>query len=165
MTVTTAMPRLTMRPTPLERAMGRFMRAPDHDAGTGDGGEAGSEAGTTETTDTAQTDTGADTAAADTTETTGDDESLMGGAGKESHENREKLEYDNRNGLEVDLSILPGHHATDAAAPAPEAVPASTDEKPAGQDGAQDMNMQHEGHRMPGMDHSQHGAAPAETTN
>lgn len=34
-----------LRPTPIERAMGRFMRAPDHDAGTGDGGDAGSDAG------------------------------------------------------------------------------------------------------------------------
>nr|WP_281431825.1 ubiquinol oxidase subunit II [Rhizobium setariae] len=88
----------------------------------------------------------------------------MGGAGKESAENREKLEYDNRNGLQGDLSVSPGH-GTPHAEPAAEATPTSTEEKPKDENGMQDMNMQHKGHQMPGMDHSQHGAAPAETNN
>ncbi|MGG7519363.1 ubiquinol oxidase subunit II [Allorhizobium undicola] len=40
---------------------------------------------------------------------------MMGGAGKESHENREKLQYDNRG---VDLSVSPGHGETSSATPA-----------------------------------------------
>ncbi len=66
---------------------------------------------------------------------------MMGGGGKESEENREKLTYDNRHAEEG--SVEPA-----SAAPATEA--------PAGADGNSmqnmpGMDMQHDGHSMPGM--------------
>jgi hypothetical protein len=58
-----------IRPTEIERRMGRLMRAPDHDAGGGDGGaDAGADAG-------------ADKGAADAGADGGDDKSLVGAIG------------------------------------------------------------------------------------
>lgn len=75
---TTAMPNSpipTMRPTPSERAMGRFMRAPDHDGGDGDGGAPAGEGGS----DANSNDSGGD-GEADGGQDGGDDTSVLGGA-------------------------------------------------------------------------------------
>ena len=79
---------------------------------------------------------------------------MMGGAGKDSHENRERLEYDNRH-----AGIGHGDHG---AADDVQAAPAQDGEQPAsetaapvvenGQQDEQPMNH-HEGHSMTGMDH------------
>ena len=86
----------------------------------------------------------------------------MGGAGKESAENREKLMYDDRNGTAGDLSVTPGH---EAAGETPEAkvIPAATEAKPVADDAMEGMDM-HNGHTMPGMDDKAE-PAPAQTNN
>jgi cytochrome o ubiquinol oxidase subunit 2 len=85
----------------------------------------------------------------------------MGGAGKESVENREKLKYDDRNAEQGDLSVTPGH-TVGAHEPAAEVLPAATEEKPMGDDAMKGMDM-HDGHTMPGMDDAK--PAPAQTNN
>lgn len=75
---TTALPSFaTIRPTPIERSLGRLMRAPDHsaadgDAGNGDDADKGTDAGTDGGSDAGKSDTGADEG--------GDDSSILGGA-------------------------------------------------------------------------------------
>ncbi|MVA25206.1 ubiquinol oxidase subunit II [Agrobacterium vitis] len=77
---------------------------------------------------------------------------MMGGAGKESAENREKLQYDNRG---VDLSVTPGHGA-DANAPQDhsQAAPATDTMPVASTTDAGNHAMHHSmaDHSMPGMD-------------
>ncbi|MGU3539395.1 ubiquinol oxidase subunit II [Methylobacterium sp. A54F] len=84
-----------------------------------------------------------------------------GGAGKDSHENRERLEYDNRHARE-------GHEAPGATTPA-SGRPARGDVQPEGmkpdwQDPKVNQppvsNDPHHGHSMPGMKHD--GPAPAQ---
>jgi cytochrome o ubiquinol oxidase subunit 2 len=86
----------------------------------------------------------------------------MGGAGKESTENREKLLYDTRNAAQGDLSVSPGHHAA-GEEPAAKVIPASGEEKPAG-DAMEGMDMSN-GHSMHGTDQSKVEPAPAQTNN
>jgi cytochrome o ubiquinol oxidase subunit 2 len=86
----------------------------------------------------------------------------MGGAGKESAENREKLLYDTRNAAQGDLSVSPGHHAA-GEEPAAKVIPASGEEKPAG-DAMEGMDMSN-GHSMHGTDENKVEPAPAQTTN
>jgi cytochrome o ubiquinol oxidase subunit 2 len=82
----------------------------------------------------------------------------MGGGGKESAENREKLLYDNRHSDQAG-----GGHETPAgeSPDASETKPADA-QNGAGQSGdTQTMpGMQHDGHTMPGMDHGT-GSDPA----
>ena len=80
---------------------------------------------------------------------------MMGGAGTESAENREKLEYDNRH-VEKD-ERTPG-----ATFPATD-TPARSDEKPKGTEGDADKPTDHDMHdmeSMPGMDHGKTDPAP-----
>jgi len=90
---------------------------------------------------------------------------MMGGGGKESAENRQKLEYDNRHAGD-------GEAAPGATFPAT-GTPARSDEKPNGTEegGAAPaegdmpgMDM-HDGHSMPGMDHGSGDPAPAQLNN
>jgi cytochrome o ubiquinol oxidase subunit 2 len=85
---------------------------------------------------------------------------MMGGAGKESADNRDKLLYDDRNGIHGDLSVNPGHAAA-GETPAIEAIPAAIQDEPAADDAMKGMDM-HDGHTMPGMDDK---TAPAQTNN
>ncbi len=76
-----------------------------------------------------------------------------GGAGKESAENREKLEYDNRHAKQ-------GEEALGGTVPATD-QPARSGESPEGQSGNGQSgggHDAHQGHSMPGMDH---GGDPA----
>ena len=73
---------------------------------------------------------------------------MSGGGGKESAENREKLEYDNRHAEQ-------GEKAPAGTFPAT-GQPARSEEAPSGQTGT------HEGHSMPGMDHGGSDPAPAQ---
>ncbi|OCJ09186.1 ubiquinol oxidase subunit II [Rhizobium sp. AC44/96] len=91
---------------------------------------------------------------------------MMGGGGKESAENREKLKYDDRH-----ADGNEGAHG--AAAPATEgrgnteAAPAAGNASDAGQaDDMQNMpGMQHDGHSIPGMNQSTGETTPAPQTN
>jgi cytochrome o ubiquinol oxidase subunit 2 len=77
---------------------------------------------------------------------------MMGGAGKESHENREKLKFD---GEPIDINLhAPAAEAGGAShgAESMENMP-GMDAKPA-TDAAPAMNMQHDGHTMPSSDAS-----------
>ncbi len=77
---------------------------------------------------------------------------MMGGAGKESHENREKLKFD---GEPIDINLhAPAAEAGEAShgAESMENMP-GMDAKPA-TDAAPAMNMQHDGHTMPSSDAS-----------
>ncbi|OLP51567.1 ubiquinol oxidase subunit II [Allorhizobium taibaishanense] len=82
---------------------------------------------------------------------------MMGGAGKESAENREKLQYDNRG---VDLSVSPSHGAdADAskhseAAPATDSMPVASTTDAAAKDAGNHATHSMAGHSMPGMDMS-----------
>jgi cytochrome o ubiquinol oxidase subunit 2 len=83
----------------------------------------------------------------------------MGGAGKESAENREKLEYDNRH-------VEEGEAAPAATFPAT-GNPARSEEQPEGTDGNADKPAGHDMHNMndgamPGTDHDQKDPAPAQ---
>jgi cytochrome o ubiquinol oxidase subunit 2 len=89
----------------------------------------------------------------------------MGGGGKESAENREKLQYDNRHADEGG--------ATNAATFPATGTPARSDEKPADSNGSgaehdmkdmPGMDMQHDGHSMPGSDGGSN-PAPAQLNN
>lgn len=99
----------------------------------------------------------------------------MGGAGKESHENRARLEYDNRHALQ-------GHEAPAATTPAsarparsdvqpegmkPDAAGPETNQTKANQTKTNQTNPNqtdpHKGHAMPGMSHE--GPAPAQLNN
>jgi cytochrome o ubiquinol oxidase subunit 2 len=93
---------------------------------------------------------------------------MMGGGGKESAENREKLEYDNRH-------VGEGHGAEAEAVPAA-ATPDSGDQKPADAANGNQQDMQnmpgmdmsgsgHDGHSMPGMNHGSGDPAPAQPSN
>ncbi|QRM57656.1 ubiquinol oxidase subunit II [Sinorhizobium sp. BG8] len=89
---------------------------------------------------------------------------MMGGAGKESHENREKLEYDNRHAGET------GHGIAAPAATFPATGnPARSEEPAEGVDTQQPMNHDaqngHEGHTMPENGNNQDGVAPAQLNN
>ncbi|OWV74021.1 cytochrome ubiquinol oxidase subunit II [Rhizobium sp. R339] len=78
---------------------------------------------------------------------------MMGGAGKESAENREKLQYDNRHAGEG--VVAPAATVPATGAPARAEPPRNSD----GSSKQHDMpGMQHEGHSMPGMSN---GADPA----
>lgn len=87
---------------------------------------------------------------------------MMGGGGKESAENREKLRYDDRHAGQTG-----GEHAAPAAEShdAIETKPADATNGEAGD--TQTMpGMQHDGHAMPGMDQGTGGdAAPAQQNN
>ena len=76
---------------------------------------------------------------------------MKGGAGKESAENRERLQYDNRHAEQ-------GEKAPAATFPAT-GQPAFSDEKP---EGTGTQSGGHEGHSMPGMDHGGGDPAPAQ---
>jgi len=86
---------------------------------------------------------------------------MMGGSGKESAENREKLEYDARG---VDLSVSPGHGhgaADEHSAVKTDAMPVSSTSK--ADDAATHMN-----HTMPGMnmpDSDKDAATPEQPKN
>ncbi|MBW6422115.1 ubiquinol oxidase subunit II [Rhizobium sp. XQZ8] len=81
---------------------------------------------------------------------------MMGGAGTESQENREKLEHDNRHAGEA------AHGAPAATFPAT-GEPARSDQS---QSPAEKPATQHDMHNMPGMQHNnQGGAAPAQLNN
>ncbi len=84
---------------------------------------------------------------------------MMGGGGKESNENREKLEHDNRHADQAG-----GGHGVSAGESheAPETKPADATTGQAGD--TQTMpGMQHDGHAMPGTDHGTGGdTAPAQ---
>ncbi|MFP3543503.1 ubiquinol oxidase subunit II [Rhizobium sp. SIMBA_035] len=94
---------------------------------------------------------------------------MMGGGGKESAENREKLQYDNRH-------VEKGEGTNAATFPAT-GTPARSDEKPegTGENGQQPMQNDmpgmdmngggHDGHSMPGMDHGTGDPAPAQLNN
>lgn len=66
---------------------------------------------------------------------------MMGGAGKESAENREKLQYDDRG---VDLSVSPSHGGEQHS-------DIKTDAKPVSSTSNADMSAAHMNHTMPGM--------------
>lgn len=94
----------------------------------------------------------------------------MGGGGKESAENREKLRYDDRHLGGMHPVAGEGSGAEEVkpeeATPAGAEGGSGTQGAPAtqGAPGAQDM--QHDGHAMPGMDHGTGGAAaPAQPDN
>lgn len=75
---TTSLSTDLIRPTLVERQMGRLMRAPDHDAGSGDaGGGADADAGA----DSGAADAGADNGADAGADAGADDRSLVGAAG------------------------------------------------------------------------------------
>ncbi|RVJ91496.1 ubiquinol oxidase subunit II [Sinorhizobium meliloti] len=79
---------------------------------------------------------------------------MMGGAGKESAENREKLEYDNRHSLAEPAAT---HPAT--------GTPARSQQEPQGTGAEEPMQHDmpmggHEGHSMPGMNHQSDPAPP-----
>jgi cytochrome o ubiquinol oxidase subunit 2 len=92
---------------------------------------------------------------------------MMGGAGKESVENREKLEYDNRR-------VEQGEETNAATTPA-SGEPARSPQQPQGtsNDNGQQhdmnnmpgMNMQHDGHSMPGNDSGGGNPAPTQLNN
>lgn len=78
---------------------------------------------------------------------------MMGGGGKESAENREKLQYDNRHadeGIVAPAATVPATGAPARSEPA-ERTDGMQHDMPG-------MDMQHEGHSMPGTDN---GATPA----
>jgi cytochrome o ubiquinol oxidase subunit 2 len=77
---------------------------------------------------------------------------MMGGAGVESHENRERLKYDNRHAGEA------GHGGGHGDTVPASGVPPRSEQPLEGQP-AQD------GHSMPGMNHDSEGAAPAQLNN
>jgi cytochrome o ubiquinol oxidase subunit II len=81
---------------------------------------------------------------------------MMGGAGKESAENREKLEYDNRHSL-AEGAPAATHPAT--------GTPARSQQEPQGTGAEEPMQHDmpmggHEGHSMPGMNHQSDPAPP-----
>ncbi|PWE56988.1 ubiquinol oxidase subunit II [Metarhizobium album] len=91
---------------------------------------------------------------------------MMGGAGKESAENRERLEYDNRHaksGAETPGATFP---ATGTPARSEEdsnsTVGTSVQE---GHQGHDMQNMNHDGHSMPGMDDNSGDPAPTQLNN
>ena len=79
----------------------------------------------------------------------------MGGAGKESHENREKLEYDNRRVERGDMTNAATFPAS--GAPARAEAPNHTVNDNGGQP------MQHDMHNMPGMDGGEKSPPAAES--
>lgn len=86
---------------------------------------------------------------------------MMGGAGKESAENREKLEYDARG---VDLSVSPDH----GTAGADQHSAAKTDAMPVSSTTKADEATHHMNHTMPGMnmpDSDKDAATPDQTKN
>jgi cytochrome o ubiquinol oxidase subunit II len=86
---------------------------------------------------------------------------MMGGAGKESAENREKLEYDDRG---VDLSVSPDHGTEGAK----EHSSVKTDAMPVSSTTKADDNAMHMNHTMPGMnmpDSDKDAATPVQTKN
>ncbi|MHC2302426.1 cytochrome o ubiquinol oxidase subunit 2 [Rhizobium mongolense] len=94
---------------------------------------------------------------------------MMGGAGKESAENRKRLEYDNRHAEQGERTNAPTFPAT--------GTPARSGQEPEGTDsnaqqpddqpqGGQTMpRMQHDGHSMPGMDHGSGSPAQPGSNN
>ncbi len=81
---------------------------------------------------------------------------MMGGAGKESQENREKLKFD---GAPIDINLRghgPEEHSSSEPAPAASAPVAQN---------TSSMDMTHGNHSMSGMDMSKGGDAPAPKTN
>ncbi|PND18900.1 MULTISPECIES: ubiquinol oxidase subunit II [Sinorhizobium] len=81
---------------------------------------------------------------------------MMGGAGKESAENRKKLEYDNRHSL-AEGAPAATHPAT--------GTPARSQQEPQGTGEEESMQHDmpmggHEGHSMPGMNHESDPAPP-----
>lgn len=86
----------------------------------------------------------------------------MGGAGKESAENREKLEYDNRHLEAEERTTSPTFPASDTPAFSRE-TPSGTDlEKPEPEPGQHDGHQDgsHDMDNMPGMDHDKADPAP-----
>jgi cytochrome o ubiquinol oxidase subunit 2 len=75
---------------------------------------------------------------------------MMGGGGKESQENREKLQYDNR-------------HLEEAEGAPGTAAPASSENSMPDMNNMSGMSMQHDGHSMPGMESGGGNSAPANT--
>jgi len=79
---------------------------------------------------------------------------MMGGGGKESEENREKLTYDNRHADEG--IVAPAATVPTTGAPARSEPAESTDGN--SMQNMPGMDVQHEGHSMPGMSN---GGTPA----
>lgn len=85
---------------------------------------------------------------------------MMGGAGTESTENREKLEYDNRH-------IEEGERTPGATFPATD-TPARSEKQPKGSDTNADKPADHDMHdmdSMPGMNHDKTDPAPKQLNN
>ncbi len=86
---------------------------------------------------------------------------MMGGGGKESAENREKLQYDDRHadeGIVAPAATVPATGAPARSEPAERTDGNSMQHDMPGMPGMPGMDMQHEGHSMPGMSN---GADPA----
>ncbi|TAV83836.1 ubiquinol oxidase subunit II [Rhizobium leguminosarum] len=86
---------------------------------------------------------------------------MMGGGGRESAENREKLQYDNRHadeGIVAPAATVPATGAPARSEPAERTDGNSMQHDMPGMPSTPGMDMQHEGHSMPGMSN---GADPA----
>ncbi|OBZ94534.1 ubiquinol oxidase subunit II [Pararhizobium polonicum] len=90
---------------------------------------------------------------------------MMGGGGKESAENRQKLEYDNRRTGNNEAAPGATFPATGTSAHSAD-EPAGTEKSGAApaEGDMKGMNM-HDGHSMPGMDHGNGDPAPAQLNN